>query len=249
MIKNLKQYGIYLLSFLFCFSFFSMTLFASAEKVYDKAGLFSSIEKDALSDQINSMTAAYGIDIGIVTTTSLDGQSIENYSDNFWAANGFGSKGVLLVIDMGSRTVSISSYGESRKYFTNSHCSNIREYITPNLSSGNYYTASTHFLAQTAKTMQHELKIYTPMQIIMRVGIAALVALIAAVIVFLWVSYRYKHPKHTVVPSRPDNNSIHYTAQRDEFLTTFTTRTRIESNSNRSGGGGGGGHTGSSGHF
>ena len=249
MINTFRRSHLYPLCFMLCFILFSITLWASNEKIYDKASLFSESEKASLAEQINSISSTYGIDAGIVTTNSLDGQSIEDYSDNFWKINGYSQKGVLLVIDMESRKVSISSYGDSRNYFTNSHCSNIREYITPYLSSGNYYTASTRFLTQVAKTMQHELRIYTPMQIMMRVGIAALVAFLISLIVFFGVGYRYKHPKHTVVPASPDNNSIHYTAKRDQFLTTFTTRTRIESDHSSGSGGSGGGHTGSSGSF
>lgn len=76
------------------------------------------------------------------------------------------------------------------------------------------------------------------------VGLSALVSLLlAALIAFIIrfiVQYRYKHPSYTVPEAIPDDSSVHYTERTDRFVTSHTTRTKIEHNDDNGSSGGSG---------
>lgn len=79
------------------------------------------------------------------------------------------------------------------------------------------------------------------------IGLSALIALIgAAIIAFIIravVQYRYKHPHYTVPTTVPDDSSVHYTEREDRFVTTHTTRVKIENHNNGGGSGSGSGRS------
>ena len=78
-----------------------------------------------------------------------------------------------------------------------------------------------------------------------------LIALVSAAIVAgvtcIFVVNSYKNSKSVSSTNYVDNNSIVFTKRRDVFVSTFTTKTKIEKNNNR-GGGGSSTHTSSSGN-
>lgn len=67
---------------------------------------------------------------------------------------------------------------------------------------------------------------------------------IIAFIVRSLVAYSYKKPRYTVPATRPNDLSVRYTQREDRFVSTHTSRVRIQSNNN--GGSGGGGASGRS---
>ena len=89
-----------------------------------------------------------------------------------------------------------------------------------------------------------------PRSIALSVGVAALAAAIIAFIVRSIVQYTYKHPRYTIPPTRPDDLSVHYTEKEDRFVTSHTSRVKIQTNndSGHGGGHGGGGGISSSHH-
>lgn len=79
------------------------------------------------------------------------------------------------------------------------------------------------------------------------IGLSAIVAaLVASLIAFITrsiVQYSYKHPRYTTPATNPDDLSVHYTEKEDRFVTTHTSRVKIQSNNNGGGGSGGSGHS------
>jgi len=79
--------------------------------------------------------------------------------------------------------------------------------------------------------------------------IVALVgALLIAFIIRSIVAYTYKHPRYTKAATRPDDLSVQYTQREDHFLTSHTSRVKIQTNQGGSGGSRGGSGTSSSHH-
>lgn len=66
---------------------------------------------------------------------------------------------------------------------------------------------------------------------------------IIAFIVRSLVAYSYKKPRNTVPETRPNDLSVRYTQREDRFVSTHTSRVRIQSNNNGGGGGGASGRS------
>ena len=79
--------------------------------------------------------------------------------------------------------------------------------------------------------------------LLIALGVSAVVAGLTCIIVV----NSYKNSKSVSSINYVDNNSIVFTKRRDVFVSTFTTKTKIEKNNNR-GGGGSSTHTSSSGN-
>lgn len=66
------------------------------------------------------------------------------------------------------------------------------------------------------------------------VGMAAAIALVISLIIRGCIIHRYKHPRHTVPATTANQSSVYYTERSDRFVTSHTSRTRVQSNSNSS---------------
>lgn len=65
--------------------------------------------------------------------------------------------------------------------------------------------------------------------------VALLGSLLIALIVRIIVKRTYTHPRYTMPQTRPDDLSIHYTQREDHFVTSHTSRVKIETNNGPSG--------------
>ncbi|MGM9988927.1 MAG: TPM domain-containing protein [Bacillaceae bacterium] len=253
------------------FSFFSIILVllsfsfpvnATGNKVYDQANLFSTSEIQQLENTIASITQTYNMDVGVVTTNNVDGKSSRDYADDFYDYNGFGVgpdfDGLLLLINMEDREVYISTSGVAIDYFTDARIDNMLDNVYKDLGDGKYFVASSTFLNDVQDYIQagipdgqHRIEELTTKDIITRIIISIVVGLAIAMLVCFIIYRRYKNPKAFVAENYLDRNSLQITAQKDEFIRTYTTKTKIEkpkdnggstthtSSSGRSHGGGG----------
>lgn len=71
--------------------------------------------------------------------------------------------------------------------------------------------------------------------IILSVVVSLLGAFIIAIVIRTAVHYSYKNPRVTTPQTRPDDLSVHYTQKEDRFVTSHTSRVKIQTN-NHSGG-------------
>lgn len=77
--------------------------------------------------------------------------------------------------------------------------------------------------------------------IILSVVVSLLGAFIIAIVIRTAVHYSYKHPHNTIPQTRPDDLSVHYTQKEDRFVTSHTSRVKVQTNP--SGGHGGSGRS------
>lgn len=115
---------------------------ASAPLVVDEADLLSAQEERALTTQLESLQNTLGIDVVVLTVTSLNGTGPMVYADDYFDYNGYGTDGVLLLLDMGGRNWRISTAGSC---IAPVDADRIGDYIVPYLSAGEYYTAFSLF--------------------------------------------------------------------------------------------------------
>ncbi len=250
-------------SFVLLITIYSLALpiFAAADtKVYDYANLLTLEQIDALEVSATEIAETYQVDIGIVTTSDAEGKSSEEYADDFYDYNGYGYTneydGLLFLIDMDNRNIYISTCGVAIKYFTDSRIDNMLDVIIKYMADGDYYNACTDFLKLTTSYLQkgipsnqysvdldskHE-PFTTPTgqplnsrSIALSSIVAALGAALIAFIVRALVKYSYTHPRYTMPETRPDDLSIHYTERTDHFVTSHTSRVKIQTDTNSGG--------------
>lgn len=126
--------------------------------VYDQAGLLRTDEE--LNESIVSLREKIRSDIVIVTTNDNEGLSPQNYADDFYDYNDFGydqprGDGVLLLIDMDSRNVWISTCGRCIEAFTDARIEEVLDEVAPRLTKGRYDSACRIFVEMTKEYMEH----------------------------------------------------------------------------------------------
>ncbi len=118
-----------------------------AEKVYviDNAGLLSEQEAADLEEKLERISGELQADIVVLTENDIDGQDVVAYADDFFDYNGYGQgehyDGVLLFLEMETRTWYISTSGSGIRAFTDDRIQDAGDEMVPYLSDGDYYGA------------------------------------------------------------------------------------------------------------
>ena len=256
----------FMLIMLLCLCTLCPTLLADETRVYDQAQLFASTDTQKLEQGISDLKNKYPLDIVIVTTNDAEGKTSQTYADDFYDNGGFGYNGtydgILLLIDMDNRNIAISTDGEMPRYFDDARISTMLDHVIAPLKNSDYATGAYAFLDDVKTYMDKgiatnhlvyrdfQYSSHTPHKpftnqygqplsisdIALCLIIAAIAALVITLIVRAIIIHRYKHPRFTTPPARPDRNSIHYTERQDHFVTSHTSRVKIQSDNNSSGG-------------
>ena len=118
--------------------------------VVDKAGVLTSEQVDDLTQTASDLRNLYEIDVVIVVVTDLDGQSAQDYADDYYDYNGYGVgddySGMLLLIATESRDWWISTCGEAIYVLTDYGIESIFSDFAGYLSVNDYYHAFETYL-------------------------------------------------------------------------------------------------------
>ena len=114
--------------------------------VIDNAGLLSSTEIAALEKKAQAIRQKYEMDAVILTVDSLDGKSAQDYADDYYDYNGYGSNGVLFILSMGERDWYISTKGDAIYALTDYGIQQLGESAVSYLSDSDYYGGFDAFL-------------------------------------------------------------------------------------------------------
>ena len=140
----------FILAFLLCVSLIPAAL-ADSDKsiVYDREGLFDEYDTEIISGKLAELNRIYGVDVAVVTASSLDGKTAEEYADDFYDENGIGQgaskDGILLLISESERVWAISTSGSCIDAFTDSDLDYIAGNLLPYLSDGDWSGAAISF--------------------------------------------------------------------------------------------------------
>lgn len=130
----------------------------ASEKIYDFADLLSVDEEKKLYKMAKSFTDNTGIDSIIVTTNSLNGYQISNFTYNFYDYNDFKNDGIILTIYVDSETNKSSIYmgnngGTGSKVFKvydDTNINNTLKYVYENhIRKGDYFSACSDYFIIT----------------------------------------------------------------------------------------------------
>lgn len=128
---------------------FSVSSAAGKKSVIDDAGLIKASDEKELDKKIKNIQKDK-FDVVILTVKSLDGNSAQDYADDYYDNNDYGldneKSGVLFLVSKGDRKYHISTKGAGIKAFTDYGIGRIKEEIKPYLSDGDYFNACDEFL-------------------------------------------------------------------------------------------------------
>jgi len=230
------------------------------QRVFDYAGLFSPENAQALEEKIAELKAAWPMDFVVLTIADAEGKISQAYADDFYDENGFGAgeaySGLLVLIDMDNREMTISTCGEMIYYLTDERIESGLDISYPYLTEGDYanaaYTylgAAEHYLEAGVPSNQYTYdqdtgrivrrKSLTPGEI----GVSLLIAAAAALIKRRATVGRYKLKGTTYAYNAHANSQIALVNENDLYLRSSETRTRVNTGSGGLGGSGGGGRS------
>lgn len=114
---------------------------AAPVRMVDEAGLLYSEEAEELESRLEEISNYYGIDAVIVTVDSVYGEDPEDYADDYYDYNGYGSDGILLLLALEESRWHISTRGSCIQAFTDAGLKQMEEQLVPLLSEGEFAQA------------------------------------------------------------------------------------------------------------
>ncbi len=212
-------------------------------RIFDYGEYLTSEEESDLDSQIESLSNKTGYGIAIVLGEfNFSDYDAMCFADDFYDYNYFGydseDSGVLLLIDMGSRYVYISTKGAAISELSNSACDEITNDCGSYLANEDYVSACEEFLYGVRSYCTNYIS-----------GFEALVALAIAAVLFavIWFAVNKKYKANGTDSSYDykSNLQLNLTQADDILVDVRHTSHRIDNDSG--GHGGGGTHTSSSG--
>ncbi len=126
------------------------SLGSGTQRVFDDYDLLSDDEEARLEEAIAYMRGATGMDYVILTTdANTNGLTTADFADDFYDTNGFGSSGILYIIDMAQRNYYFSTAGEMIPYFTDFRVEETLDGAYGHVANGEYYAAFAVMLQYT----------------------------------------------------------------------------------------------------
>ncbi len=124
-------------------------------KVYDDAELFTPTQIETLNKNAQALVNEIKVDLIIVTTYFTESKSSMEYADDYFDYHGFGigpsRDGMLMLINMDTREVWISTHSLALDYFKDSDIESLLDNIFVPLKERNYFGAAQEFLNNAAQ--------------------------------------------------------------------------------------------------
>ena len=116
------------------------TLGQGSQRVFDNAKLMSKSEIDKLEGTIKLLKSQYNMDFVVLTSQRCQTGKSQEFADNFYDTNGFGLgsdfSGILLLIDMKNREITVSTSGLMIRYITDARLNTLLDAAAPYLTGG-----------------------------------------------------------------------------------------------------------------
>lgn len=142
-----KKLTVICLSVVLCFCIALPVTANATIFVNDDAGLFRPQEIAALEEMAATLEKRYDVQAVIVTVDSLNGMSAQNYADDFYDNAGYGSNGVLFLLDMSEREWYISTTGTVAYTLTDYGIQQIGEESVSYFSDDLWFDGFSYFLS------------------------------------------------------------------------------------------------------
>lgn len=231
------------------------TLGQGSQRVFDNAKLMGQSEIARLEDTIASMKKQYNMDFVVLTSNDPKTGRSQEFADDFYDNNGFGTgsdlSGVLLLVDMNNRNITVSTSGLMIRYVTDVRLNTLLDTAVPYLADGEYGQAAYIALAQLTVYLKNGIpnnqynqdeegvidRYVKPKAVTVgEAAIALLVGLLSALAMYFTVRYAYAMKGSAYKYDLMKNTTVTVNSATDVYLRTQVTR--VPKASSGSGGGG-----------
>ena len=246
----------------------------NSKKVYDYAELLTDTEEKELFDIVERLISKYDMDIALVTINENPYGVSDDYSriyaQDFYYFNRFGKNtshdGFIILIDMSNRYVYMATKGRAMLVFDDDRIDNITEVAYNYLRDGNYFEGYKSMLEEASEYSEKGTAPSNEYYCVdekgepfkcrekpkkVNWGLSLLIGLLGSLIPALIHTRKYRGIK-LATNANTYLKEANVDVKNDQFLTTFTSRVRINHDSGGSSHGGFGGsstHHGSGGSF
>lgn len=121
--------------------------------IFDNADLFNDEEEQKLAVSIGKAEMEMGMDMVIVTADDAGGKDSQEFADDFYDEGGFGTgddySGVLFLIDMDNRELTISTSGKMIDILTDERIDTILDGVYTYAAENQFYQAADRFVSIT----------------------------------------------------------------------------------------------------
>lgn len=231
------------------------------EKVYDFADLFTDSEESELYKQISEYISISNMDLAVVTINENNKYDVEKYADDFYDYNDFGINssrdGILFLIDMDKRQIHMTTTGKAIKMYDDNRIDSALDLVYQHMTDQEYYTGTSKFINRISEDFQAGVPASNKNMVIDKDGnvhiikrvnwfLLVIISLIVSIItIVILVAKNKLVRKATTAEEYLDKDSVKINGQ-DVFLSTHTTKHKID-HSSSGGSGGSSYHGGSSG--
>lgn len=149
--------------------------------VVDFAGVLDDEYEKTLTEKLNGITALYNIDIAVVTVTSLQGKTAEEFADDYYDYNGYGCgenhDGILILYKdgkAGNRNLHITTTGAAIEIFSGYPIDEILDGVQYNIGEGDF-EAAFNFYARKCEELLAPPSVspfYIPVALLIGIAIA-----------------------------------------------------------------------------
>ena len=231
-----------------------------SQRVFDNARLMSQSEIDKLEGTVKVLKSQYNMDFAVLTSDDVPQDKSQEFADDYYDKNGFGAgddaSGILILIDMSNRLVTVSTSGLMIRYITDARLNTLLDAVAPYLTGGEYGQGMFMALAQLSVYLSNGVpggqynqdeegnidRYARPRSVTLgEAAIALLVGLLGGIILFYTVRHTYAMKGSAYKYDLQKNTTVNVTGATDVYLRTQVTRTVKASSS--SGGGGFGGRS------
>ncbi len=220
----------------------TLTASAAAPRLIDGADLLTDGEESALLSKLDRISEAYGMDIVLITSQTMQGWDAAAYARQLFEENGYGdgvkASGVILFVSMADRDYAVVALGDAYDVFNETDMDALEDSFWEDLSDGYYSRAFHAYADQCEHTMKYDKRL-TPIWIVISLIVGAV---IAGIVVWNMTkkhkSVELQHAANTYML----RDTFRVDRSRDVFLYSHVTRRARPQNSSsgsRSSGGGG----------
>lgn len=223
-----------------CIGLFPANVKASEQQVFDDAYIFDSSDITRIENCINDVESVTGWDIMAVTTNGTGSKSVTAYSDDYFEAHSDAYSGVACLMDMNSRTLHISTFGEAITYLTDARLDDILDYAYDN-GNGDYADIM-YYMVSEIETMYYKgdptTGDYTStdkgglefFDVIISIFATIIVTGLVPIIIIGKYKMNWGLPRYSV----KKNSKLNLRDNRDTLIDSKTTSRRIQSSSSSS---------------
>lgn len=239
-----KRTGILLLSAVLCV--WGSASASAAEngtlpRMYDEADLLTDTEEESLTEMLDEISLRQECDVAAVTVASAEGESLRDFTDDFYDYNGYGQgenrDGILFLVSIEDREWYITTTGFGITALTDAGREYIADRFTEDLSDGNYAEAfetyaqlCDEFLTQAAAGEPYDSGNLPkePMSLLWIPG-SVLIGFVLAFLVMLGMRVQLKSVKgESSAGNYVKKGSMKLTGSRDIYLYSHISREEIE---------------------